>query len=321
MYKLSAYIWPPTRLRAASADMPCHVTMSCEPRTLTRRCADPASQAAIGTLTQHGASTSFGGGGGGGGGHVGAHNLLQPCCSASTGQPSSSQRNKQRKLDALVAELAAAVPPTAAGTGHDHRNRSQVLTDALAALRTLQQQVAFLQKQQQQQTQQQPVVSGASTAGGSYGTPLTASPRSSWPSQRLQNQTLPPAADEGFSSLPEGVTVQALPAVGMLLLRVTCRNRPGLMSNVADALSRLRLAIRTASLNTTPDGMAQQVYEVCGADQPTLGPEEVRFAVSAALHAHELQPDTTAAASPTAADFSSGNGCKRPRMEDFMLFD
>ncbi len=56
-----------------------------------------------------------------------------------------------------------------------------------------------------------------------------------------------------------GVMVEASPGSATWRLRVTCRDRPGLLADVAVALRALPVSVAHASVTTTPEGKAQQV--------------------------------------------------------------
>ncbi len=74
-----------------------------------------------------------------------------------------------------------------------------------------------------------------------------------------------------------GVMVEAPPGSSVWRLRVTCRDRPGLLADVAVALRALPLTITHASVTTTTEGKAQQVRTKVPAPAMTrpLGPVRV----------------------------------------------
>ncbi|KAJ9508100.1 hypothetical protein QJQ45_021419, partial [Haematococcus lacustris] len=79
------------------------------------------------------------------------------------------------------------------------------------------------------------------------------------------------------------------------MMRVTCRDRPGLLADISAALRALPLSITAASVVTTAGGKAQQVYRLQVHDT-SLTPDELQCAVNAALYAHLLDAATLAAA-------------------------
>jgi hypothetical protein len=188
------------------------------------------------------------------------------------GQISHSTVEKQRRdrLNSLIDELSDIVPPADPKYGNDassvRRPKHVVLSDTINLLKamqaklqieeaeicTLKQQAAAVTAIAAASHQQQGLAAAA--AGGS-GSPL--SPAGS------------DGCDTGLAALPlapeggvpsSGVLVEQ--GVNCLFVKVNCRDRKGLLSDVVSALRAFPVVICTAAITTTKDGTVHDVFEV-----------------------------------------------------------
>lgn len=176
-------------------------------------------------------------------------------------QVSHSTVEKQRRdrLNSLIDELSDIVPPADPKYGSDansvRRPKHVVLADTINLLKamqaklqieeaeicTLKQQAAAvvaIAAAQQQQHQASPAGDGTTT--GSDDAPVL------------------PVAPEGCAST--GVLVEQ--GVNCLFVKVNCKDRKGLLSDVVSALKTFPVVISTAAITTTKDGTVHDVFEV-----------------------------------------------------------
>jgi hypothetical protein len=192
--------------------------------------------------------------------------------SGGKGQISHSTVEKQRRdrLNSLIDELSDIVPPADPKYGNDassvRRPKHVVLSDTINLLKamqtklqieeaeicTLKQQAAAVTAIAAASHQQQGLAAAAACGSGS---PL--SPAGS------------DGCDTGLAALPlapeggvpsSGVLVEQ--GVGCLFVKVNCRDRKGLLSDVVSALRAFPVVICTAAITTTKDGTVHDVFEV-----------------------------------------------------------
>jgi hypothetical protein len=188
------------------------------------------------------------------------------------GQISHSTVEKQRRdrLNSLIDELSDIVPPADPKYGNDassvRRPKHVVLSDTINLLKamqaklqieeaeicTLKQQAAAVTAIAAASHQQQGLAAAAACGSGS---PL--SPAGS------------DGCDTGIAALPlapeggvpsSGVLVEQ--GVNCLFVKVNCRDRKGLLSDVVSALRAFPVVICTAAITTTKDGTVHDVFEV-----------------------------------------------------------
>jgi hypothetical protein len=192
--------------------------------------------------------------------------------SGGKGQISHSTVEKQRRdrLNSLIDELSDIVPPADPKYGNDassvRRPKHVVLSDTINLLKamqtklqieeaeicTLKQQAAAVTAIAAASHQQQGLAAAAACGSGS---PL--SPAGS------------DGCDTGLAALPlapeggvpsSGVLVEH--GVNCLFVKVNCRDRKGLLSDVVSALRAFPVVICTAAITTTKDGTVHDVFEV-----------------------------------------------------------
>jgi hypothetical protein len=193
--------------------------------------------------------------------------------SGGKGQVSHSTVEKQRRdrLNSLIDELSDIVPPADPKYGNDassvRRPKHVVLSDTINLLKamqaklqieeaeicTLKQQAAAVTAIAAASHQQQQGLAAAACANGS---PL--SPAGS-DGCDTGVAALPLAPEGGVPS--SGVLVEQ--GVNCLFVKVNCRDRKGLLSDVVSALRAFPVVICTAAITTTKDGTVHDVFEVC----------------------------------------------------------
>jgi hypothetical protein len=201
------------------------------------------------------------------------------------GQISHSTVEKQRRdrLNSLIDELSDIVPPADPKYGNDassvRRPKHVVLSDTINLLKamqaklqieeaeicTLKQQAAAVTAIAAASHQQQGMAAAAAACGN--GSPL--SPAGSPEGCCDTGAAALPLAPEG--AVPtSGVLVEQ--GVNCLFVKVNCRDRKGLLSDVVSALRAFPVVICTAAITTTKDGTVHDVFEVRAAatDKPCI---------------------------------------------------
>uniref|UniRef100_A0A383VRD6 BHLH domain-containing protein n=1 Tax=Tetradesmus obliquus TaxID=3088 RepID=A0A383VRD6_TETOB len=208
------------------------------------------------------------------------------------GQVSHSTVEKQRRdrLNSLIDELSDIVPPADPKYGNDvssvRRPKHVVLSDTINLLKAMQ---AKLQIEEaeictlKQQAAAVTAIAAAShqqqgLAAAAAGSPLS---RADSPTAGLSDTgaaALPLAPEGGVQA--SGVLVEQ--GVSCLFVKVNCRDRKGLLSDVVGALRAFPVVICTAAITTTKDGTVHDVFEVRIEDD-SVTPEDIQCAVHMAL--------------------------------------
>lgn len=215
---------------------------------------------------------------------------------------SSVEKQRRDRLNSLIEKLSTIVPPTderyvAANQG-SRRPKHVVLSDAIRTLRTLQEHVSTFP--------------GCARTVAPSPTSITQQPVSGCQPSGPMDMPLP----LDISNSATGVMVDAKPGAAIWRLRVTCRDRPGLLADVAVSIRNLPVSITAASVTTTPEGKAQQVFDLAVLDL-SLAPEEVQCAVNAALYAHLLSAPSLPSPKGSPTEQLNNNlapAAKRPRV-------
>lgn len=92
---------------------------------------------------------------------------------------------------------------------------------------------------------------------------------------------------------PEGVEIA--PGEGCMYVKVHCKDRHGLLSDIVRTLKAIPLEITTAAITTTATGNVYDVFQVVPAPgTPTTTAEQIKDSVVAAMHnGHAPNDDTT----------------------------
>ncbi|WIA37623.1 hypothetical protein OEZ86_014524 [Tetradesmus obliquus] len=208
------------------------------------------------------------------------------------GQVSHSTVEKQRRdrLNSLIDELSDIVPPADPKYGNDassvRRPKHVVLSDTINLLKAMQ---AKLQIEEaeictlKQQAAAVTAIAAAShqqqgLAAAAAGSPLSPA---DYPTAGLSDTgsaALPLAPEGGVQA--SGVLVEQ--GVSCLFVKVNCRDRKGLLSDVVGALRAFPVVICTAAITTTKDGTVHDVFEVRIEDD-SVTPEDIQCAVHMAL--------------------------------------
>lgn len=213
---------------------------------------------------------------------------------------SNVEKLRRDRLNDLIDRLSDIVPPAdpkygadagGASTGAVRRPKHVVLADTLAMLRSMQERLALEEAEIMSLKAQAAAAAEltAAHAGDSRlaacaaATPLTTTAVPAAPvSPQLACQGPPLQAVAPESAQPDGVMptepqpeLPAPPAYcppstgviveeapGCLLVKVSCRDRKGLLSDVVATLKALPVAISTAAVTTTRDGCVHDVFEV-----------------------------------------------------------
>eukprot|EP00191_Tetraselmis_sp_GSL018_P016223 CAMPEP_0177585514 /NCGR_PEP_ID=MMETSP0419_2-20121207/4537_1 /TAXON_ID=582737 /ORGANISM="Tetraselmis sp., Strain GSL018" /LENGTH=393 /DNA_ID=CAMNT_0019075259 /DNA_START=201 /DNA_END=1383 /DNA_ORIENTATION=+ len=214
---------------------------------------------------------------------------VQPSKPAAPEKPqishSTVEKQRRDRINNLIDELRDLVPPqTSNGIDSEvKRPKHVVLSDTIALLKKLQSQIP---QQMQVISQENPVDHDDAMSSDSQGQAnlLGFNLRSSRQSSSDANGF--PVRESGMSELPmppkgqnaNGVVVEE--AGTSWLVKVRCKDRRGLLSDVISSLKSLDLEIRTAAITTTNDGTVHDVFEVTPDEK--VSPEEIQCHV----HSH-----------------------------------
>ncbi|WIA17399.1 hypothetical protein OEZ85_014255 [Tetradesmus obliquus] len=209
------------------------------------------------------------------------------------GQVSHSTVEKQRRdrLNSLIDELSDIVPPADPKYGNDassvRRPKHVVLSDTINLLKAMQ---AKLQIEEaeictlKQQAAAVTAIAAAShqqqglAAAAAAGSPLSPADSPTAGLSDTGSAALPLAPEGGVQA--SGVLVEQ--GVSCLFVKVNCRDRKGLLSDVVGALRAFPVVICTAAITTTKDGTVHDVFEVRIEDD-SVTPEDIQCAVHMAL--------------------------------------
>jgi len=208
---------------------------------------------------------------------------------------STVEKQRRDRINNLIDELRELVPPQTPSNGGSEnsdvkRAKHVVLSDTIALLKKLQAQMPLqMQSIANQQTFDEPMREDSadsrqqSLLGLQY---------------RSQDGTKPTASKEKSQDLPmppknqnaNGVVVEeAEEQEGLMIVKVNCKDRRGLLADVISSLKSLDLEIKTAAITTTSDGTVHDVFEVI--PHPDVTAEDIQCHVHSCVYTRYNQND------------------------------
>ena len=225
---------------------------------------------------------------------------------------STVEKQRRDRINSLIDELRELVPPSqqldketihnngttslasnSQSLSESRRPKHAVLTDTIALVRDLRSQLAAVQIEmtQAQQAQQQ----GVTDIDNDNGPPGN----SSSPPSDLQGSgpaavaaaaaaaavsAAAAAVSPSFASAPGLEGVEIAPGEGCMYVKVHCKDRHGLLSDIVRTLKAIPLEIKTAAITTTAAGNVYDVFQVVPAPgTPRATAEHIRDSVVAAM--------------------------------------
>ena len=201
---------------------------------------------------------------------------------------STVEKQRRDRLNSLIEELGDMVPPSDPKYNNEgpniRRPKHVVLSDTISLLRSLQDKVKF-EEAQIVQLRQQAADATAAAEGAAAAAAAAAVSRSHDQAYSMIRTKpdgapeLPLAPDNGMNAT--GVVVEQGP--NCLYVKINCKDRKGLLSDLVGALKSFPLVISTAAITTTQEGKVYDVFEV-RLDDDSITAEDVQCAVHTALY-------------------------------------
>lgn len=193
------------------------------------------------------------------------------------------EKQRRDRINSLIDELRELVPPQEVQPGEPadvKRPKHIVLSDTISLLRRLMQNgtldgSGFVKWEQGQEREGTSNVAGSSQ--GTFG-------EGSGDVQGKSSGMTLPLQETIFA---DGVTVEA--GQGCLLIKINCKDRRGLLSDIITHLRRMPLEIKSAAVTTTAESCVMDVFEVVLDADSGLSAQDVQCNMQAFLYSSNLE--------------------------------
>jgi len=214
-------------------------------------------------------------------------NSILPCKESINTKPTVShslvEKQRRDRINSLIDELRELVPPQEVQPGEPmdvKRPKHIVLSDTISLLRRLMQNgtldgSGFVKWEQGQEREGTSNVAGSSQ--GTFG-------EGSGDMQGKSSGMTLPLQETIFA---DGVTVEA--GQGCLLIKINCKDRRGLLSDIITHLRRMPLEIKSAAVTTTAESCVMDVFEVVLDADSGLSAQDVQCNMQAFLYSSNLE--------------------------------
>eukprot|EP00878_Enallax_costatus_P001639 GHUV01001791.1.p1 GENE.GHUV01001791.1~~GHUV01001791.1.p1 ORF type:complete len:387 (+),score=123.59 GHUV01001791.1:106-1266(+) len=252
---------------------------------------------------------------------------------------STIEKQRRDRINSLIDELRELVPSAATMKGPDggdmKRPKHVVLSDTISLLKHLQQKSQQDEQELQQLRQQLAAAAAAAppaaTAAAGSADPAgsaTGGSAQSLMQRSLSGGTSATAGASGTAACPElpqapvnlpasvGVVVEE--GTGCYLVKINCKDRRGLLSDITAALKGLPLQITRAAITTSGVGAVYDVFEIIvepGVDLDGVTALDIQFQVHQALLAHRYLKNRMGDSAAANSDGSGQDTSKRRRSD------